>query len=1695
MRFARQLLRQFTALLNFGAIVAVLLFAALIWVFWPSLVVMADRWGSDPRYTHGYLVPLFSIYLLWSRHAIFDAAASRSSWLGLPFLLLGFLLRAAGTYLYFEWIAAIALLPCLAGFALVTGGRPALRWSWPAIAFLVFMVPLPFRVEVALALPLQRIATVASTYALQALGFIAIAEGNTIRMGDVRLGVVEACGGLSMLLIFFALSTAVAIIIRRPWYKKVPIFLSAIPIALVANISRITVTGVLHKTAGHELADRVFHDLAGWLMMPLALALLWLELKLFDWLVKDSPKRKQQHSDTQRAAKHRRLRLPMRINAKATFALTAVAVAFALTIYFAHAAQVRRSIHGLYEEAKRLERDGDANLAADCFAQYLALVPEDIDAKARFALLIGKAAKTPNESVTAYLALWDALRADSKRDDIRWQLARLAMRFGSYPEVHEHMEVLLPHEPRNAQFLLLRARLAVREKKDNDAGSWYAKAAEVTPKDIEICAEYATLAQQRLKSPNMAEQIIERMLRATGRTSQAQIAAGQCFLSFDLPDKAETSLADGVQNADKLWLRARAAQAQNRGKLVEERLKEGLSHFPTDSRFPRELARLASNAGRREEAQEYLKSALAKWPDQPEELWQFGLVLVDLDRKDEAVETIRLLENRKCRSAAAQLRAKLLMKQEVWPEAAKLLEKTRKDSWSVAEFARYTTLMLVECYGKMLNPDQQLVVLQQATSLDPSWKDGRRRLAQVLAETGNFDDAIATLEISRQGTELSPEDKATLAQLYLQRAVRMPSTSRDWSKIEALLRELSSWNPSTVMSIRAQALAAQGRFDEARRQAESWRELDRNQVAPWLFLCGLAERQESAMFGDAILAEAERELGPRVEFLRVRAVRWLKASAATREKMPDPLRGLDQFTGKDRNRALDALGEAFSAFNERETARRLWAELATRDPNNLMAWCDQLDDNLEKKKWDQAQRALDQIRRLNGAEGAHTLYAEATLRLAQAGQSDPADRQKLAEARDCLARAAASRPSWGRIYVLDALIYEREGNLGQALEKYNAALHRGETQLSVKRRAVELMYAQRLFGDAAEFLRTLPDQALASSDLVRLASFVTLENVDQLGGQPQAGRRAALEQARKAVAADPTNDRNQAWLGQIAALAGEPKEAEQALRRACALKPQPPETWGALVGVLAPVDAKRAEAAIEEAKKLLTAEQLPLALALCHESMGRIQQAAEQYQTALTASPNDIVLLRNAATFYLRIDQPAKAIVPLRKLIETVSANADVIGAAWGRRQLALALAFQGGYQQFNEAQSLLEQNRQHAGNNLEDQKARALVMATRFTHRRQAIQLFESLGPPNSSERYLLAQLHEANGNWPAAEQQFRTLLQNKAKNPAVLARYVRGLISQRQTNDAASWLRQLVALAPDSLDTLDLQVAVLKQSKRNDDAADLVLKYAQSKDARLDLAARWLESLDRPADAERLFRAFADSSIVPGHKLELALFMGRQKRVKEGLAICEKSWESCDPLAVAVTCLTILRAGGVELGDQDQQVDQWMKAALAKHPERIELRHMLAELQELRGRYDDAIAMDRQNLEKDPSDVVALNNLAVLLALKTADLNEAFALVQRAIAVTGPVPELLDTRATIYLRQGRVEQARWDLEDAVRTIGASSPAPAIYVRLARAQLAANDRAAAQASYRKALDAGFRIEMLHPLEREKYRELAKTLE
>jgi len=249
---------------------------ALIYSYFPGLFNAYIAW-ANPQYAHGWIVPLFSVALLfWWRQPVAPVKFS-ARLVGLLVLAASLGLRMLVARYRIVTIDMYTFVPAICGVFILVGGWSMFRWAWAPLMFLIFMYPLPDEATRYLLGPLQTTATMVSTFALQTLGLEAYREGNQIVLGEMHLGVVDACSGLRMLTIFVALSVGMVMVGRRSWWENAIILASAIPIALAVNSIRITVTGVLYQVADSEFAERVFHDWAGLVMMPLAMAMLYTE--------------------------------------------------------------------------------------------------------------------------------------------------------------------------------------------------------------------------------------------------------------------------------------------------------------------------------------------------------------------------------------------------------------------------------------------------------------------------------------------------------------------------------------------------------------------------------------------------------------------------------------------------------------------------------------------------------------------------------------------------------------------------------------------------------------------------------------------------------------------------------------------------------------------------------------------------------------------------------------------------------------------------------------------------------------------------------------------------------------------------------------------------------------------------------------------------------------------------------------------------------------------------------------------------------------------------------------------------------------------------------------------------------------------------------------------------------------------------
>ncbi|OGC77774.1 MAG: hypothetical protein A2Z27_02640 [candidate division Zixibacteria bacterium RBG_16_50_21] len=247
----------------FGIIIlGVFLFA----IYLPVFVELVDDWERDSNYSHGFLVPLVSLFLLWRKRKEFAHIPTQSTPLGLGAIAAGLFLLLVGTAGAEYFTVRLSFVILLFGLVWYFGGtRLAKAVSFP-IWYLILAIPIPYVIYFAAAFPLQVLGTKITTSLLHLIGLPCIRQGNIIHLQGYSLEVVEACSGLRSLVSLLALSGVYAYLTQKTTLKKLILFASAVPIALIANIFRIFITALGAYAISPKLAEDFLHELSGLLV-------------------------------------------------------------------------------------------------------------------------------------------------------------------------------------------------------------------------------------------------------------------------------------------------------------------------------------------------------------------------------------------------------------------------------------------------------------------------------------------------------------------------------------------------------------------------------------------------------------------------------------------------------------------------------------------------------------------------------------------------------------------------------------------------------------------------------------------------------------------------------------------------------------------------------------------------------------------------------------------------------------------------------------------------------------------------------------------------------------------------------------------------------------------------------------------------------------------------------------------------------------------------------------------------------------------------------------------------------------------------------------------------------------------------------------------------------------------------------------
>ncbi len=1360
----------------------------------------------------------------------------------------------------------------------------------------------------------------------------------------------------------------------------------------------------------------------------------------------------------------------------------ATVIGVAGIVFGIHYLQTGRIARALLWQADRARQEDAAADAAKYLRRYLEFEPQDQDRRAELGQLLAgeKLATTHRARSDALFVLEPIITRDPERHDLRRLVVRLAMA-PPRPRLKvakEHLEILHKKYPDDGEVAHLLGACWEAER-DNPrapeiAASYYTLAVQKSPDHLDSYVRLSALYRGSLQQSEQADQTMNNMVSANRESPRAHLFRGEYRLKHGSTDEGAEDIARAAalapDDVDTILAATEVALSKKNWDMGRAALDRGLANHPKEPRLYSARARLEVMSEKPDEAVSCLRNGIRVLTGSAQADLHWTLINILLDQTDptklkEAEALVAQLE-RTGSSAVPYLQARLLHRKEEWNAAARLFERSRMvldgDPVSNKDLLTQVDLHLGECYGQLREPARQMEAYRRALARDSNSVPAYVGLATAYRALGQVDEAVKLYDQMGK-LNVTPDTDAAywidMAQLRIEQ--NLQQRNPDWRGVETALAHVEKSKPDgqEAVLLRAHLLVAQNKFVEAQELLVKAKDRDPEQLEFWTALVAVACRRGEWKDAESFLEHAEQQHGDSVESRLARARYWSarrgpEAVAAVTQLSNN----LDKFSAEQQARLLSGLGATASQLGETALAERIWKQLIQHpqqqhDPRLRMLL---FEIALSKGNDAETRAALDEIKKIEGENGDYARYAKALFLIRQSERK--LDKDTLNEARQILDQLASQRPSWPAIPLAKAELDRLQKRPELAIAHYRKAIELGDRSARAVRPLVLLLYQAHRYSEANQEIQRLQKDIL-TKEMKQIAAMVSLRT-----NNPE----SALELAQGAVSGASNDYRDHLWLGHVMAASGRHAEAEQNLRRAVELGETHAETWVSLVQFLARRDPDAAEKVTEQARAKLPKDQASLALAQCVEAIGRRDEALKFYQAALNASPHDLRTIRSVVTYYIKAGRTADAEPLLRRVMKQTGASES--DTAWARRSLAIVLGSRGHFKSYQEALALVglrldDTNRivetamKPSDDGTEEQRARACVLASHSLGRTKAVSLLEDLGRrqmQTADDQFLLMQLYESEGAWSRAADVLRSLIAEHGQQPLYVAYYAQNLLRSGKLADAETAIRALEDLekarnAPSgTLGTVELRVQLHKAQGQDDRAIALLKQHLARKDAR------------------------------PDELFVLIGYLSRANRLNEALDLCEQAWKTCAPEAVGGASINVLKS--TKPSDADYlRVERWLKAALEQKPKSTPLLMHLADLQGQRGKYQEEEQLYESVLKLEPHNIVAMNNRAWLMALRTGDGSAARPLIENALELLGPRAELLDTRAMVHLAMGDSAKAIADLQKAVSL---DAPTASRYFHLARAYHMANNRDAAINAYRKAKELGLDRNKLHPVER-----------
>jgi tetratricopeptide (TPR) repeat protein len=1337
------------------------------------------------------------------------------------------------------------------------------------------------------------------------------------------------------------------------------------------------------------------------------------------------------------------------------FLLKLILVLFASTgiLFAAHAVQARRIPAALKLQSERAAEAGKVDVAIHYLRQYLEFHPEDIDALTQLSDLLTKRSPT-YKGRTELLFLYDRiLNLDPDRHAVRREALSIALLIGRNPDAVTHAEALLKTFPAEAKLWQQLATAHTGLNQIDRARESYEKAVSCAPDEM---LGYQLLAQLVWRNQNDApgaRAVLDRMVQALPQNPDAYLIRAR-FETYTAEEPGVQSGNGGdlvrarsdllrvleldPEHAEATMLLAEIMQRNRNIPAAHALLRDAASLYPKNLKLVRALSWLELVRGNPAAAITVLEDGLKSTPDGFDLMVPLADLLVQQGDTARTAEILKRLDERRAPPTQVKyLKARVAMREQQWPTAVAMLESLRAEIVNMPGLDVQLNLLLGTCFQKLADPVSEEKAYERVTNADPRNVLGRVGLGNLYMNLGRFEDAARELDLAVQSSFATGPVLAQWFKLKTRLFVRSGGPG-EWANLAAALDAFAprfGRGSSEPAVMRAEMIAMQGRPDEAVRVLRAETATRAADPYLWAALARATTDVSGTAGGLVVVDEAQAFAGDCVDVRLTRAD--LYAREPGRIRPIDPLgERIENWPESEQLRLLAGLVEVYDRLDDRAGVVRTLKRIVARQPANV-AMILKLHERADPGS-EAAVSARAALLKIEGDNGPSVALCDA--RSAQAAEA-PATAGRLAA-------AFGATPSRADVCLAMARLKRLTGDVPSA----EALTERAFLLEPTKYEAAEAVLGQYARANATDrvgqlLARLAGDPRWAGEPFRRVVRRVLLT-------LPPPAAATVLNLSRPLVASEPGGP---AWVAECAVLLRQP-DALATLDAAC--KPgATPDDWLRKALFVSKDDPAAGPAVLSAAKGQLRPEPYAALVAVFAETAAGSTFVPE----AGTAAEKRLLVQARLSVKLSRAQQTeaGKLLAAFLQDKDTAPADAD-----WARRNLAMICAVGGTPDDRVRAMTLLKDVKTDTSATPTELRTNVgvLLSLARYLEgpdRRAVLgkaivamtAVYKTSNAP--SDLYALAQLYRAANDRVNCYRCLAELLNREgiAKDPSYtvyLTTILEVLIEDGDFKRAEAFAGKLMELRVNDFPSLSAVARFEARAGRPERGLAVAEDYARLADAgggeyvvRCARVAELLDELARlpnvrgtPA-GRKITDAAADrfAAIVPNRPeaiIGVAGVLSADGRATEAFERMQKLDRYIPVRLRASAGLAIARSGAIS-DNQADLIKKWIDACLTEEPDSLVFLLSRAEFQAVRRDTAGAAATFEQVLAKEPRNVVALNNLAWILAADPNSAEKALDLVARATREGGLTGDLLDTRARVRLTLKQFDAAERDLAEAI--------------------------------------------------------------